>query len=151
MTSERDLRFIRQAEASVAAAFGRKVPEVAEVRETRGPGAEMLELLEEFTELRQSRRGESAEVARNAAAVKRAMMSRPVTERGRLAYAVDRLDRLEELRETVAALRAEVPLSGASAGQSTPRTRPAARPVTEAEVAENVARAFGRTTKGDHQ
>lgn len=143
----RNDRPVTEADQAVARAFGREVPELTETNRAHGPEAEMTALLEEFRELRVSRRGDSQEVARSAAATKRILMAEPVMEGRRLAYKVTKPGRLRELRETVEALRAEVPLS---AGASDERTPPA-REYTPAEAEEAAASAFGRTTKGGSQ
>ena len=102
------------------------------------PEDEMTALLEEFRELRVSRRGDSREVASNAAVVQRVLMSEWAMEGRRVTHRVTKPERLAELRETVKALRAEVPLSGAQES-----TAPAGA-VTRADVDASVARAFGR-------
>lgn len=128
---------VTEADQSVARAFGQEVPALSEAPKLK-PEDEMMALLEEFRELRVSRRGDSREVASNAAVVQRVLMSEWAMEGRRVTHRVTKPERLAELRETVKALRAEVPLSGAQESAAP------AGDVTRADVDASVARAFGR-------
>ena len=145
-------RRVTEADQSIARAFGRPVPELTQPPR-REESAEAA-LLREYPELRVSRLGESVDVARGAALV---------YERRLHANPVRRGDELAWLRERVATLRSQTPLSAGSVGAAAPtveefdsafggqRFAADGRRYTQAEVDESVARAFGRTTKGDQR
>lgn len=158
-------RVVTETDQNVARAFGRPVPELTETAASAwsSPVEEMEALVTEFEELRVSRRGDSRTVARNSAITQRVLMSEYGPGGGRR---VTDLDRLGKLREMVESLRAEVPLSASADAASEPeaptveefdsafgghRRAPDGRRYTQAEVDESVARAFGRTTKGDQR
>ncbi|WP_346007159.1 hypothetical protein [Janibacter terrae] len=159
-------RPVTEADQAVARAFGHPVPELTEAprASSSAPAEEMEALVREYEELRVSRRGDSRKAAHNAAITERVLMSETVAEGRRSVRRVTNLDRLRQLRETVEALRAEVPLS-ASGPSTSPevsvedfdrafggeRFASDGRRYTQAEVDESIARAFGRATRGDQR
>lgn len=128
----RSPRRVTEADRVLARTFGREVPELTEVRETEAADDELAQLLKEYRELRVSRRGESPVHAQGVATLERSKVVDSITGRVR-----DKRQ-LRVLRETVEAMRAEVPLSGAPT------------PVHEVResVDDAVARAFNRDPKG---
>lgn len=144
---------LTEAEETQSNVFGRPVPELQPVREAGAtPEDEMQSLLIEYRQLQVSRLGCTAKSADALAAASEALMSDLVTEAGRPPRrVVTRPERLRQLREKVAALRADVPLSAGADNQPSPSgITHTAQEVAEANALadEAVANAFGRTTKG---
>ncbi|QOK21386.1 hypothetical protein IGS73_09350 [Janibacter indicus] len=169
-------RRVTEADQQVARAFGRPVPELTEAprASVSVPGfdgrpleVQMAELIEKYRGLRISRLGDSAKRADALAGAEEALIADLVIEGGVQVRRVRNRERLRKLQEKVAQLEAEVPLSAESTDRFRSsqgptveefdsafgghRRAPDGRRYTQAEVDESIARAFGRTTKGDQR